>query len=113
MSTVEELLANTAVPINLDQLREAIRAEEGIPIEAGDQTFWIRPPEILTDEELKQIRASDDPEVIARVTVDDYDGFVAAGGNLVLLGVIIDARGRQVKAEQGVAPGESSASSDS
>lgn len=112
MATVDEILnASGHPPINLDQLREAIAAERSIEIEQGGRTFHVRPIELMSDEETRALRDTDDEVEAARLMMDDYDGFVEAGGNVVLLGMILDARSGQVLRRQGVTEGESAASS--
>ena len=101
-------------PVNIDQLRQAITDADAIPIEAGGRTFIIRPPELLSDDEYAQLKADEgDITAQARIMVDDYDGFVAAGGSAMLLGRIIGDAEREKEAAQGKSSGESEGSSGS
>jgi hypothetical protein len=102
-------------PVNIDQLRQAITDADAIPLEAGGRTFIIRPPELLSDDEYAQLQAADEADITAqaRIMVDDYDGFVAAGGSAMLLGRIIGDAEREKEATQGKSSGESEGSSGS
>lgn len=105
-------MANRA-PINLDELRQKIHDEKAQPVQAGDKTFWIKPPELLTDEDFQAFTAANDSNDIvaqARLVVDDYDGFVAAGGSAILLAQILGEMGDD---EDGSTAGEDGASSGS
>lgn len=102
-------------PVNLDQLKQAIADADAIPVEAGGRTFIIRPPHLLSDDEYQQLMAADDDDLVAqaRMMVDDYDGFTAAGGSALLVTEIVKRSVADIKDEQGVTPGESEGSSGS
>ena len=102
-------------PINLSDFKAKIAEEDAIPVIAGDRTFYIRPVHLLTDAEFKAMQDSDDNDIVgqARLLVDDYDAFVAAGGSAVLVEAIIKAAAKQHAADQGVDSGGSGASSTS
>lgn len=100
------------IPFDLDSFKAEIRRDKSRPIITGGKTFWLQPPELLTDEQYAAIQASDDADLVgqARVMIDDYDGFVAAGGSAMLLVQIV----KKLDAERtGGDLGESEASTDS
>ena len=102
-------------PVDLADYK-AKKAEEGaIPIRANGSTFYVRPVECLTDDEYFSYSKAKGDDIVgqARIMIDDYDGFVAAGGSAMLLLSIVKDHVERVAAEQGVDPGESPASSDS
>lgn len=77
-------------PVNLADFK-AKKAEEGqIPVIAGDRTFYIKSPLTLSDDDFRTLTSGDDPIASARLLVDDYDGFVAAGGSAALVGAIVN-----------------------
>lgn len=99
-------------PIDLDQFKEAITAERGIEVIAGGKTFRILPPELLSDTDFKTMQTVDDGDVIgqARLMVDDYDGFVAAGGSAMIVTELVRRADEANRAKQGADSGESGAS---
>lgn len=107
-----------ADPINLDEFKAKVQEDLGFEIQAGDRTFRIIPPQLMTDENatefqrLQQAEAQgeDSPEAVARLLVDDYDGFVAAGGSAMLLLHIFQTKLAERAKGQGAAVGESSPS---
>jgi len=102
-------------PVNLDQLKQSIADADAIPVEAGGRTFIIRPPHLLSDEEYQRLVDTDDTDMVsqARIMIDDYDGFTAAGGSALLVAEIVSRAAAAAKDEQGVTPGESEGSSGS
>lgn len=99
-------------PINFDEFKAKIAAESGREITAGGKTFHIVPPELMTDEQYAAFTSTDDADLVgqARLMIDDYDGFVAAGGSAVLLGLLIGELQAEAAEGQGVDSGESPAS---
>ena len=75
----------------------------------------IRPVHLLSDDEMAALMATDDSDLVAqaRIIVDDYDGFVAAGGSAMLVHEIVKREAVKTEVEQGVSPGESVGSSTS
>ncbi len=102
-------------PIDLDTFKTAIEDADAIPVLAGDRTFVIRPPHLLTDEQFAALKASDDDDFVAqaRIMVDDYDAFCAAGGSALLVAKIIEDAAAEKVAAQGADLGESEGSSGS
>jgi hypothetical protein len=102
-------------PINLSDFKDKLEVEGKIPVIVGDLTFYIKPPTLLTDDEYRTLRSLDDDDLIsqARLMVDDYDGFVAAGGSAMIVNQIVAEAALTQTSEQGVGPGESGASSTS
>jgi hypothetical protein len=102
-------------PVNIDQLKQAIVDADAIPMEVGGQTFILRPPHLLSDEQFAALNAADNADLVAqaRIMVDDYDGFTAAGGTAMLVMKVIEDAVAEKEAEQGASPGESEGSSGS
>lgn len=100
-------------PVNLQDFKDKLYKEGAIPVVAGEQTFYIRPPELLTDEEYRAFNASEDEIEQAALLVDDYEAFTQAGGSALLVGLLIDEASEALKKEQGADLGEDGASSDS
>jgi hypothetical protein len=102
-------------PINLEQFRQKLEAESLLRIDAGGKMFNVRTPELLTDEEYETLIVNGDGDLVAqaRAMVDDYDGFVAAGGSALLLAAILKEHAAEVAEAQGVTAGESGPSSGS
>lgn len=109
----------TAPVVNLSDFRKKLEEEYSLVIrtEAGD--FRYRGPELLSDDEFERMVAlekSDDPASaieVARIMVDDYDGFVAAGGSMTVLMEIVQAEKAKRAGEDEADAGESGASSSS
>jgi hypothetical protein len=52
----------------------------------GDRTFHLRGPALLSDAEVESFNADrEDVVAKARLAIDDYDGFAAAGGTAMML----------------------------
>lgn len=117
--------SRNAPVVKLADFKKKLREECSIVIEAEDGTrFRYLGPELLTDDQLKAMLAlekSDDPAAqldVARIMMDDYDGFVAAGGSFAVVQAIVEQeqkrrRGELEDDEDEAAPGESVASSPS
>ena len=112
----------TAPVVKLADFKKKLEEEHSLLIEAPDgKKFRYRGPELLSDDEFKsmvELEKSDDPASaieVARIMVDDYDGFVAAGGSTAILMEIVQAEShrRAGEGEDAEDPGESEASSDS
>lgn len=107
-----------ADPINLDEFKAKVQQDLGLEIQAGDRTFRIIPPQLMSDADAAEFqrlqqaeeRGETAPEAVARLLVDDYDGFVAAGGSAMLLLHIFQTKLAERAAGQGAAVGESSPS---
>lgn len=104
----------TRQPIDLAELKAKIHDDKAQPIVAGDRTFYVLPPELMSDEKYQQLQTLDDDDVIgqARLMIDDYDGFVAAGGSAMLLAMVLDQMA-EAPGDEGTTPGEGGASSSS
>lgn len=103
-------------PVNLQDYKDKLALEGSIPIDTGDRVFYMKPIELLTDDQYKALDTEEDPAVVGSWLMDDYDDFVAAGGSAqLLLKILYDYRiAEAVSAgEQGATPGESGASSES
>ena len=100
-------------PVNLQDFKDKLYKENAIPVIAGDRTFYIRPPELLSDAEYRAFLASDDEIKQAAMLMHDYDEFVAAGGSAMLIGLMIDEAEKTQSEEQGADLGEEEASSAS
>ncbi len=100
-------------PVNLQDFKDKLYKDGAIPVVTDAGTFYIKPPELLTDADWDTFSKSDDEMVQAKLLVDDYDGFVAAGGSAILVGVLIEEQAKADKQEQGADQGEEGASSAS
>jgi hypothetical protein len=102
-------------PVNIDQLKQAIVDADAIPMEVGGKTFILRPPHLLSDEQFAALNAADNADLVAqaRIMVDDYEGYAAAGGSAMLVMKVIEDEVARKAAEQGASPGESEGSSGS
>lgn len=102
-------------PVDLADFKARKAVEGAIPIVAGDRTFYIQPPELLSDDDWLRLQEVKGRDLVAqaRLLLDDYDDFVAAGGSAVLLLSIVKDHALARSAEQGVEPGGSVASSSS
>jgi hypothetical protein len=95
-------------PVNLKQFRQKIEAEPLLEIEADGKVFAVRHPAVLTDDEFQLVvGASTNPVPAAKVLLDDYEGYAAAGGTAALLLMILNDQEISVQALQGVGTGES------
>lgn len=102
-------------PVNLADFKAA-KAEEGsIPIVADGRTFYVRPILTMSDEDYLAFRKVKGADIVAqaRLMMDDYDAFVAAGGSAALLLAIVKEHADQITSVQGLDPGESGASTTS
>lgn len=99
-------------PIDVDQFIDNLRLERGRELRLSGKVFHLVPPELMSDEAYEQFAEIDDADVIAqaRLMIDDYDGFVAAGGSAMILCQIVAKIAEDEQAEQGATPGESAAS---
>lgn len=96
---------DSAEVFEADSLLEEMKAA-GRPFVLGGETFVLPAPTAWPDEAFERAR-SDDPLGASRLILgDDYDRFVAAGGNSLFLQ-------RLVEKLHGASVGESSASSSS
>lgn len=109
---------NRKAPIvNLGDFKKKLEEEHSVVIDTDAGKFRYKGPALITDDEMKEVRKleksdDDDKDVkVARIMLDDYDGFVAAGGSLGVLGAIIEAE--QERLNGGDDSGEGEASSDS
>lgn len=102
-------------PVDLADFKARKATEGAIPIVADGRTFYVRPPELMTDGEYVRMQEVKGADIVAqaRLMMDDYDDFVAAGGSAVLLLGIVKEHAEARTAEQGVDPGGSVASSGS
>lgn len=66
---------------------EDVKRRDTKAFTVGDKTFHLRGPSLLTDDEAIALTGGGKSNVIdkARAVIDDYDGFVAAGGTAMLL----------------------------
>jgi hypothetical protein len=98
--------------VNLADFMAADDEKFQIRVEQGGKTFVISPAHILPDDRYQELVALDDDDIvgIARVSIDDYDGFVAAGGRAWAVHKILKAAVEGTLAEQEASPGESEAS---
>ncbi len=104
-------------PINLDEFKAKIRDESAVDIvTAAGNTYTVLPPELLSDDDARAMAAlladdDADPVAMARIILgDDYDRFVADGGNALLLAAILGEMSADRSETQGASTGESSAS---
>lgn len=100
-------------PVNFQDFLDRKEREDRVPIEVGGRTFYLRPMETFSDDELRRFNDSDDPFVIAEIVLDDCAGFLAAGGTVAGLTGIVAGLGEGTLEEQGADQGESGASSGS
>jgi hypothetical protein len=100
-------------PIDFEDFRDTYDREHSVPVKLGGKVFTIKAPELLSDEQYRTLEGSEDPEVIARLLIDDYDEYVAAGGTAILAGVIMAQQAEERAKVLGGSLGESAASSDS
>lgn len=81
-------MADSTVPFDLDSFKAKLQNERSRAVTIGGKTFHTTVPELLTDgqfNDLQQALGTDDVVAQARCMIDDYDGFVAAGGSAMLL----------------------------
>lgn len=65
---------------------EDVKRKDTRPFNLGDKTFYLRGPSLLSDAEVESLNGrTDDVVAKARVMIDDYDAFAAAGGTAMLL----------------------------
>jgi hypothetical protein len=87
----------TAPVVNLADFKKKLVEEHSVIIRTDEGDFRYRGPELLTDDEMRrmvELEGSTDPAAVlevARIMMDDYDGFVAAGGSTAVLMKIISA----------------------
>lgn len=87
---------------------EDVRRNDTKTLTLGDETFHLRGPALLSDDEAETITGTDGGVVAkARVVIDDYDRFAAAGGTAMMLMTYYD------RLFDKTAAGESEASSTS
>lgn len=92
-------------PVNLADFK-AKKAEEGqIPVDTGGRVFYIKSPLTLSDDDFRTLTTGDDPIASARLLVDDYDEFVAAGGSAALVGAIVSEQDLEDVGEDGASSG--------
>lgn len=74
----------------LTDYKQEKREAGGIEIEADDgRVFKIDPPELWPDEVLELINVeSPDVIAVARLLLDDYEAFKAAGGSAVIVATL-------------------------
>ena len=109
----------TAPVVKLADFKKKLEEEHSLLIEVEDgKKYRYRGPELLTDDEfvrMAELEKSDDPASaieVARIMMDDYDGYVAGGGSMTLLMEIVDAEVKRRAAEEDDEDaGESEASS--
>lgn len=108
--------------VNLADFKKKLEEEHSLVIRTPDGDFRYRGPQLLSDDEMLRMTAleeSEEPDAaveVARIMVDDYDGFVEAGGSLTILMEIVaaEARSRRAGDDDDVDDsGESEASSGS
>lgn len=106
--------------VNLADFKKKLEEEHSLVIRTEGGDFRYRGPQLLTDDEMARMVAlekSEDADAaveVARIMVDDYDGFVAAGGSLaVLMEIVNDEATRRADGDEVDDSGESEASSDS
>lgn len=116
-------MADPRPPLSYDEF-VAEQESEKIPFEVQGRTFYIIPPDLMSDEDSTtffELMGKDADEVgpdglvrLARTMIDDYDGFAALGGTAGRLHAYMAALAAQrddaLKAEQGVDEGEDGAS---
>ena len=115
-------MAATRPPISYDEF-VAEQETAKIPFTVGGETFHILPPDLMSDEDataffkfiaMEAKGETYDVVEFARLLVDDYDGFAAAGGTALGLVSYMDRiaadTAKVTKAEQGVTEGEDAAS---
>ena len=98
-------------PFDYDSFMAEIKATKARPFTAGGKTFHLLTPELLSDEQYDAFQAADENDIptIASLIVDDYAGFIAAGGTAIGLSLIV-AEMMKDDDEQGTTPGEGGAS---
>lgn len=104
-----------SIPIDLDEVKRAIREADAIVVTTGGKQFTILPPELMSDDQFEALQEAlkgEDMVAQARCMVDDYDGFVAAGGSAMLASKLMGDAEKAKKA-RGDDSGESEASSSS
>lgn len=117
---------NRKAPVyNFNDFRKKLEEEHSLVIHTDAGDFRYRGPALLSDDEMKrmvELEASKDADAaieVARIMVDDYDGFVAAGGSTTMLMEIVNAEQKRRAGEtddedaEGERLGESGESSDS
>ncbi len=100
------------IPFDLDSFKAKLQRDRAKAFTLGGRTFHTTVPELLTDEEFASMQAALDGEDLvaqARCMIDDYDGFVAAGGSAMLLVEFV----RSLKGDDEGDLGEGGASSGS
>lgn len=104
-------------PVNFLDFLDTKERENTLPITVGDKTFHLYSREHLSEAQFQALMATEETAEgsieTCRILLDDYDGFIAAGGTTAGLLTIIEDRASGTLAEQGVSVGESGASSDS
>jgi hypothetical protein len=114
--------SRTAPVVNLADFKKKMTEEHAMVINLGDGvTVRYRGPELLSDDEMTRMveleKAKDPASVveIAKIMVDDYDAFVAAGGSAMMLMEMVKHTKQQLAEDdaEGERLGESVPPSDS
>jgi hypothetical protein len=103
-------------PVNFQDFLDKEEEEGAIPFTLGGREFVLKPPTLLPDAAAREFLSLEgvDSEKQARILMgDDYDEFVALGGNALALMKFISEKLAEQTAEQGADVGESEASSTS
>lgn len=114
-------MADTRPPLSYDDF-VAEQETQKIPFDVQGKTFHIIPPELMSDDDAtvfydlmgKSDHQGQDLINLARVIIDDWDGYAAVGGTagrlVAYMTAVAEARDADTKAEQGVDEGEGAAS---
>lgn len=103
-------------PVNFQDFLDRKGREGLVPIVVGDKTFHLKPMELFTDDELRRFTAAEDSDdffAVAEIILDDYAGFIDAGGTVAGLTALMGEIAEGTYEDQGADPGESEASSGS
>lgn len=102
-------------PVNLRDFLDRQEREGCVPVQGTSETWLVRPPQLLSDDDYRAFVASDDEVEQAKLMMGeaDYEAFVADGGSAMILGMILAEALEAEQAEQGASAGESGASSSS
>jgi hypothetical protein len=103
-------------PVDFQDFLDKEEVEGAIPFTLGGREFVLKPPTLLPDDRAREFLQLEgvDAEAQARILMgDDYDEFVAKGGNALALMKFISQQLAAQEAAQGADSGESEASSTS
>jgi hypothetical protein len=100
----------TSPPVDFTDYLDTKERENTTPVTLGDKTFLLYSREHLSEDKFKELQNATEAEVICRIMLDDYDGFIAAGGSTPGLLSLIEDIAEKRAAGQGLSVGESGAS---